>query len=156
MKPIEFITVQDLYTYAAHHHLLDARIRICDGMAVSYYPDPHAVCKGRYELVLDISACEPIDYDELDEHARPWQRINAQSSDELDAYAQACYARERGKQNHRSRRDVEAERLHDLERQRGQSSQEQPARRPKITPETNPDDLPWEIYGYGPRHRRKL
>lgn len=40
MKNPEFVTVQDLYIYAMQHNLLDARIRICDGMAVSYYPDP--------------------------------------------------------------------------------------------------------------------
>lgn len=33
-----YITVRDLYGFAMTHKLLDARIRICDGMAVSYYP----------------------------------------------------------------------------------------------------------------------
>lgn len=36
MKNPEFVTVQDLYIYAMQHNLLDARIRICDGMAVSH------------------------------------------------------------------------------------------------------------------------
>ena len=58
MKQPEFITVQDLYAYAMQHNLLDARIRICDGMAVSYYPDPRSVSKGRYEAVIDVSALE--------------------------------------------------------------------------------------------------
>lgn len=74
MKQIEFITVLDLYAYAKENNLLDARIRICDGMAVSYYPCPRSLSKSRYEIVIDVSADEPIGYDELDECARTWHR----------------------------------------------------------------------------------
>lgn len=68
-QTISHITVQELYDYARTRNLLDARIRICDGMAVSYYPDPRAVRQGRYEVVIDVSCNEPIEYDELDSWA---------------------------------------------------------------------------------------
>lgn len=64
MPPPEYITVQDLYAYVKVNKLLDARIRICDGMAVSYYPDPRALGNGRYEIVIDISANQPVELDQ--------------------------------------------------------------------------------------------
>lgn len=77
----EYITVQDLYAYAKEHKLLDARIRICDGMAVSYYPDPKALCRGRYEVVIDVSANTPVEYDELD----AWAQRQYDTHRELEA-----------------------------------------------------------------------
>lgn len=70
MTTPEYITVQDLYAYAKVNKLLDARIRICDGMAVSYYPDPGALGVGRFEIVIDISANQPVEFDELDQWAQ--------------------------------------------------------------------------------------
>lgn len=145
MKPIEFITVQDLYAYAKENNLLDARIRICDGMAVSYYPDPRAVSKARYEIVIDVSANEPIGYDELDEYAQNWHRIAGQAEDELDAYAHACYDRDRSQQHRHARQQVEADRRREYLR----------ARQAKINAQSDPDELPWPIYGYGPYHPKK-
>lgn len=66
---MDYITVLDLYAFAKAHNLLHARIRICDGMAVSYYPDPYSMHTGRYEVVLDISNRQPVDFDELDAFA---------------------------------------------------------------------------------------
>lgn len=123
----EYITVQDLYAFAKERKLLDARIRICDGMAVSYYPDPRAVAAGRYEIILDVSANEPIEFDEL------------------DLWAQRQYDEDRAAENHRFQRDRVAEQRRDyLQRHRAQ-----------ITPPSDPDELPWSIYGYGPYRRRK-
>lgn len=42
-------------------------LRICDGMAVSFYPDPSCVTPGRYELVIDVSHLPVVEYDELPE-----------------------------------------------------------------------------------------
>lgn len=74
----EYITVRDLYGFAMKHKLLDARIRICDGMAVSYYPAPQSVGRGMYEIVIDVSGDELVEFDELDEYA---QRYDAISTD---------------------------------------------------------------------------
>lgn len=141
------MTTRELYRIAKERKLLDAPIRISDGMAVSFYPEPECITPGRYEVVLDVSACEPIDYDQLDEHARHWQHVDNRAADELDAYAQACYDRERGEQNHRFRRDLEAERRREYLR----------ARQAKINTQGDPDSVPWEIYGYYPdrRHPRR-
>lgn len=70
----EFITVQDLYYWAKTHRLLEARIRICDGMAVSFYPRPSSVSYSRYEIIVDLSADTPIEYDDLPDLIREsWQ-----------------------------------------------------------------------------------
>lgn len=74
----EYITVSDLYGFAMTNKLLDARIRICDGMAVSYYPQPRSVGRGMYEIVIDVSGDEPVEFDELDEYA---QRYDAVATD---------------------------------------------------------------------------
>lgn len=123
----EYITVRDLYAFAKEHKLLDARIRICDGMAVSYYPDPRAVAAGRYEIIIDVSANEPIEFDEL------------------DLWAQRQYDEDRAVQNHRFQRDqVTEQRREYLRRQQA-----------KINAQNDPNELPWSIYGYGPYKRRK-
>lgn len=129
MKQPEYITVQDLYAYAKVNKLLDARIRICDGMAVSYYPDPRAMACGRYEIILDISANQPIEFDELDQ------------------WAQRQYDSDRGRQIHEYRRNVEAQRRREHIRQH----------QAKINAgaDPGPDSVPWSIYGYGPYRRRK-
>lgn len=62
------MTVRDLYEIAADRHLLDAPIRICDGMAVSFYPESPNVIRGRYELVIDVSDLPMIDFDDLPEN----------------------------------------------------------------------------------------
>lgn len=64
------MTIRELYQVARERKLLDAQIRICDGMAVSFYPEPSCITPGHYELVLDISALPVIEYDELIERYR--------------------------------------------------------------------------------------
>ena len=59
------MTVRELFAWAARERVLDAQIRICDGMAVSYYPELSSVKRGRYETVIDVSALEPVEFDEL-------------------------------------------------------------------------------------------
>lgn len=65
------MTVRELYEYAADKRILDAPIRICDGMAVSYYPEPKSLVRGRYEIIIDVSDLDPIEYDELNTFALP-------------------------------------------------------------------------------------
>lgn len=61
----ESITIRQLFEYAQRHNLADATLRICDGMAVHYYPDAGSLYRSRFEIVIDVSALDPIDYDEL-------------------------------------------------------------------------------------------
>lgn len=65
------MTVRELYQYAANNRILDAPIRICDGMAISYYPKSKSLVRGRYEVIIDVSDLEPIEYDELNTFALP-------------------------------------------------------------------------------------
>lgn len=59
------LTVLELYEFARTRNLLDAPVRVCDGMAVSYYLEPQCMGTGRYEIVLDVSSLQPVDYDDL-------------------------------------------------------------------------------------------
>lgn len=61
------MTIRELHQIAEKRCLLDAQIRICDGMAVSFYPEPSCITPGRYELVIDISSLPVVEYDELPE-----------------------------------------------------------------------------------------
>lgn len=136
MNRIDYITVQDLYAYALQNGLLDARIRICDGMAVSYYPDPRSICRGRYEVVIDVSALQPVEFDDL------------------DTWAVRQY-------DHDHEIDVEVKRIERIRTTQAQHNARGPqitrqTPRKKITPDTPADELPWEIYGYGPRPKRHV
>lgn len=137
MKTIDYITPLDLYAYAKTNNLLNARIRICDGMAVSYYPDPGTLSRGRYEVVIDVSANDPIEFDELDCYA---QRLDAptENFDELDALAHAQYTADRGAQNHRFVRDMACEKRKEWLRKR----------QVEVNQLRDPDDITWPIYGY--------
>ncbi len=64
------MTVRELFAWAARERVLDAQIRICDGMAVSYYAELSSVKRGRYETVIDVSALEPVEFDELNAWAQ--------------------------------------------------------------------------------------
>lgn len=70
------MTVRELYQWAAREKVLDAQIRICDGMAVSFYPELRDIRRGRYETVVDVSACTPIEFDELNGWAHTISRDN--------------------------------------------------------------------------------
>ena len=56
------MTIRELHQIAEERHLLDAQIRICDGMAVSFYPESTCIVPGRYELVIDISSLPVVEY----------------------------------------------------------------------------------------------
>lgn len=83
------LTVQELYQFAKEYRLLDAPIRICDGMAVNYYPTVQCVERGRYEVVIDVSTVEPIDYDELNENAELMRNLTEADRREIDASIRA-------------------------------------------------------------------
>ena len=118
------------------HGLLDARIRICDGMAVSYYPDPRSVSKGRYEEVIDVSALDPVEYDELD----AWAMRQYEHDREIDA---VCHRTEVARAEYIRKAQA---------RRNAQGSQ---VVKVKITERTPADELPWAIYGYGPKRSRR-
>lgn len=130
MSAFDYITVQDLYAYAKLHNLLDARIRISDGMAVSYYPDMDSLCRGRYEVHIDVSALEPVEYDELD----AWAQRQYDTHRECESLARTA----------RSTRRTATPPACEADK-RGPSQ--------KITPDTPANELPWEIYGYGRRKK---
>lgn len=64
------MTVQEFYDFAKLHGLADAHIRICDGMAVSYYVVQNMIAKAPCELVIDVSSHEPLDYEDLSEFSK--------------------------------------------------------------------------------------
>ena len=64
------MTIQELYDFAASMKLLDAELRICDGMAVSYYPTTDCLAYAPMEVVIDVSPLQPIDYDDLNPTAQ--------------------------------------------------------------------------------------
>lgn len=59
------LTPRILYTMAERNNLLDSPIRICDGMAVSYFPDASTVGKSINKIVIDLSTEQPIEFDDL-------------------------------------------------------------------------------------------
>ena len=63
------LTPRMLWEYAKIHHLEDAPIRICDGMAVSYMPDRGCLGRSPQMAVIDVSTVDPVEYDELDSWA---------------------------------------------------------------------------------------
>lgn len=65
------MTIRQLHAWAVSNRVADAHIRICDGMAVSYYPCLADVKRGRYEVIIDVSACDPIEFDELHDWSYP-------------------------------------------------------------------------------------
>ncbi|MDE6069685.1 MAG: hypothetical protein K2F92_02245 [Alistipes sp.] len=124
------MTPRELYEIAMRRNLQDAHIRICDGMAVSYYPDPRSICRGRYEVVIDVSALQPIEFDDL------------------DAWAVRQY-------DHDREIDVEVERVERIRTTQARRNACGPQIK-KITPDTPTDELPWEIYRYGPRRKQHV
>ena len=65
------MTPKELYQWAQRRNIEDAQIRICDGMAVSMYPEMTEVRAGRYEVVIDVSTVEIIEYDDVER----WNQI---------------------------------------------------------------------------------
>ena len=50
------MTPKELYEWAQARKLEEAHIRICDGMAITMYPEMECVSAGRYQVI--ISALE--------------------------------------------------------------------------------------------------
>lgn len=65
------MTPKELYEWAKHRKIEDAQIRLCDGMAITMYPEMECVYAGRYEVIIDVSTLEAIEYDA----AQPWPQI---------------------------------------------------------------------------------
>ena len=59
------MTIEELYQWAVNHGCVNSQLRISDYGAVSVYPDLDSVCTAPNELVIDISTCEPIEWDDL-------------------------------------------------------------------------------------------
>lgn len=59
------ITPRSLYQYACKYGLEDERIRICDGMAISYFPTDLSICRSKNKVIIDVSDETPIEWDEL-------------------------------------------------------------------------------------------
>lgn len=59
------LTPEALYYYAKKHGLEKERIRICDGMAISYFPTEESICRAKNKIVIDVSCDTPVEYDEL-------------------------------------------------------------------------------------------
>lgn len=59
------VTPRLLYETALRAGLADERIRICDGMAVSYFPTMKTLAKSKGKIIVDVSVIEPVEFDEL-------------------------------------------------------------------------------------------
>lgn len=59
------LTPRKLYEYAKQHNLADVQIRICDGMAVSYYPTIGSLARTKDRAIIDVSNQQPVEFDEL-------------------------------------------------------------------------------------------
>lgn len=61
----EPLTPKTLYKFAKAYGMENNRIRISDGMAVSYFPTNDALCLAKDKIVVDVSAEPCYDYDDL-------------------------------------------------------------------------------------------
>ena len=59
------LTPRLLYEYALAHNLADCRLRICDGSAISFFPDTDSVGRSKNKLIIDVSDLTPVEFDEL-------------------------------------------------------------------------------------------
>lgn len=59
------LTVRDLWEFAKANNLEDARIRICDGMAVSFFPSRSSIAVSPQRVIIDVSDLDPVEWDEL-------------------------------------------------------------------------------------------
>lgn len=59
------MTVKDLYCYAVAHKMEEAVIRVSDGMAVSFYPNADSIGIAPFEVVIDVSGLEAVEFDDL-------------------------------------------------------------------------------------------
>lgn len=59
------LTPRKLYEVAMRTGMADERIRVCDGMAVSYFPTMKTLAKTKGRIIIDVSVLEPVEFDEL-------------------------------------------------------------------------------------------
>ena len=59
------LTPELLYRYAQKYGLENERLRICDGMAISFFPTFDDVGVSKSKMVIDVSDCTPVEFDEL-------------------------------------------------------------------------------------------
>ena len=60
-----YMTVYDLFNRALSKGQADAPLRICDAMAVSYFPIVQSVRHLKNEIIIDFSNLDMVDYDDL-------------------------------------------------------------------------------------------
>lgn len=59
------LTPRLLYTLAVEAGMADERIRICDGMAVSYFPRLGSLARSKKRVIIDVSLEPVVEFDEL-------------------------------------------------------------------------------------------
>ena len=59
------LTPRVLYALAVDAGLADERIRICDGMAVSFFPNRSSIAVSPQRVIIDVSDLDPVAWDEL-------------------------------------------------------------------------------------------
>ena len=64
------LTIAQLWAYARAHKLENAAIRVCDGMACSFYVTRSAIGRAPMEIVIDVSSLPIIEYDDLTKSAK--------------------------------------------------------------------------------------
>lgn len=67
------MTPRELFQWAESHRLADAPIRITDAECVSMYPTMSVVAPFHYEIVIDVSTLDMLDYDEVRSKIAPLQ-----------------------------------------------------------------------------------
>lgn len=70
--PSYFMTVYDLFITARNRHLHGGKLRIADGMAVSYFLTNDCLKFRKNHILLDISKLTPVDFDDLAENEKVW------------------------------------------------------------------------------------
>lgn len=59
------LTPQSLYNFAKRYGLENDRLRICDGMAVSYFPTRSSLARTKSRVIIDVSDEDPVEFDNL-------------------------------------------------------------------------------------------
>lgn len=60
-----YMTVYDLFNRSRDKGLVDAPLRICDAMAVSYFPIVRSVRHLKNEIIIDLTDLDMVEYDDL-------------------------------------------------------------------------------------------
>lgn len=91
LSPDVPLTPRTLYTIAVEHGIADSRIRICDGMAVSYFPTLGCVAKCKDRFIIDVSVQEPVEFDELsaDDMGIQYRIVSPQQRQEIKEWIES-------------------------------------------------------------------